>query len=35
MTGETLVKEVMIAPSAIPPGVEKEPPSGDVTKEVR
>ena len=34
-TGGTLVKEVMTAPSVVPPGVENEPPSGDVTEEVR
>ena len=34
MTGGTLAKEVMIAPSAVPPSVEKEPPSGDVTEKV-
>ena len=33
-TGGTLVKKVMTTPSTIPIGVEKEPPSGDVTKEV-
>lgn len=33
-TSETLVKEVMTTPSVVPLGVEKEPPSGDVTKEV-
>ena len=35
MTSETLVKEMMTAPFAVPLGVEKEPPSGDVTKEDR
>ena len=34
MTGKTLVKEVITAPSVIPLDVEKEPPSGSVTKEV-
>ena len=34
-TSETLVKEMMTAPFAVPLGVEKEPPSGDVTKEDR
>ena len=33
-TGGTLMKEVMTVPSAVPPGVKKELPSGDVTKEV-
>ena len=33
-TGGTLVKEVIIAPSAVPLGVEKEPSSGGLTKEV-
>ena len=33
-TGGTLVKEVIIAPSAVPLGVEEEPSSGGVTKEV-
>ena len=34
-TGGTLVKEVMTAPYVVPTGVENEPPSGDVTEEVR
>ena len=34
-TSGTLVKEVMTAPSVVPLGVENEPPSGDVTEEVR
>ena len=34
-TGETLVKEVMTTPSAVPLGMEKEPPSSDVAKEVK
>ena len=33
-TGETLVKEVMTTPFVVPLRVEKEPFSGDVTKEV-
>ena len=33
-TGGTFVKEVMTAQSAVPLGVEKEPLSGDMTKEV-
>ena len=32
--GGTLVKEVIIATSAVPPGMEEEPPSGGVTEEV-
>ena len=34
MTGKTLVKEVITTPSVVPLDVEKEPPSGSVTKEV-
>ena len=34
MTSGTLVKEVTIAPSIVPLGMEKEPPSGGVTEEV-
>ena len=33
-TGGTLMKAVMTASFTIPPGVEIEPPSGDVTEEV-
>ena len=33
-TGETLVKEVMTTSFVVPLSVEKEPSSGDVTKEV-
>ena len=32
--GGTLVKEVIIATSAVPPGMEVEPPSGGVIEEV-
>ena len=32
--GGTLVKEVIIATSAVPLGMEEEPPSGGVTEEV-
>lgn len=32
--GGTLVKEVITAPSAVPLGMEDEPPSGGVTEEV-
>ena len=34
MTSGTLVKEVTIAPSIVPLGMEKEPPNGGVTEEV-
>ena len=34
MTGGTLVKEVITAPSAVPSNVEEVPPSGGVTEEV-
>ena len=34
MIDGTLMKEVMTAPSAVPPGVKKELPSGDMTEEV-